>query len=429
MKSVIEKKEGNKVSFNIEIKSDEFEEGIQEAYLQNRARFNIPGFRKGKTPRKIIEMNYGAEVFYDDAVNSILPKKYEEAVEELELEPVDRPEVNIDEINKGEPILVNISVEVKPEVELGDYKSLELEKKDYELTDEMVDAELDKMRESGARLVDANDRKIEEGDLVTIDFVGTQDGEEFEGGKAVDQDLEIGSETFIPGFEEGLIGHAKDEVVDVDVTFPEEYQEKTLAGKDAKFEVTIKDIKEKQLPELDDELAKDVSEFDTLEELKEDIKGKLEEDLKNQEKIEKENAVIEKLMEISEVDIPEAMIEDQLNEEVKQFDVRLRNQGLELQKYLELTGSNMDELRTQLEPAAQQRVNADLVLEAVAEAEDIEVSDEDVDKELEKLAQQYSAEDTEGFIEDMKRGDLEFLKTGIANNKAIEFLLENAKFI
>lgn len=429
MKSVIEKKEGNKVSFNIEIKSDEFEEGIQEAYLQNRARFNIPGFRKGKTPRKIIEMNYGAEVFYDDAVNSILPKKYEEAVEELELEPVDRPEVNIDEINKGEPILVNISVEVKPEVELGDYKSLELEKKDYELTDEMVDAELDKMRESGARLVDANDRKVEEGDLVTIDFVGTQDGEEFEGGKAVDQELEIGSQTFIPGFEEGLIGHAKDEVVDVDVTFPEEYQEKTLAGKDAKFEVTIKDIKEKQLPELDDELAKDVSEFDTLEELKEDIKGKLEEDLKNQEKIEKENAVIEELMEISEVDIPEAMIEDQLNEEVKQFDVRLRNQGLELQKYLELTGSNMDELRTQLRPAAQQRVNADLVLEAVAEAEDIEVSDEDVDKELEKLAQQYSAEDTEGFIEDMKRGDLEFLKTGIANNKAIEFLLENAKFI
>ena len=428
MKLAIEKKEGNVVSFNIEIENKEFEEGLQKAYLQNRGKFNIPGFRKGKTPRKIIEMNYGEEIFYDDAINMVLPEKYEAAIEELELDPVDRPEVNIDEINKGETILVNISVEVKPEVKLGEYKGLELEKKDYSATDEMVETELNTLRDSNARLVDANDRAIKDGDLVTLDFVGTKDGEAFEGGSAEGHKLEIGSNSFIPGFEEGLVGHKKDEVVDVDVKFPEEYHEEALAGADAKFEVTIHDIKEKQLPELDDELAKDISEFDTLDELKADIKEKISQELAKQETAEKENAILDKLMETSEVDIPEAMIETQLDEEVKQFDFRLRNQGLELQKYLELTGSGIDALREQLKPTAEKRVNADLILEALVEAEKIEVSDEEVDTELEKLAEQYRAEDTKGFIEDMKKGDLEFLKMGIANNKAIEFLLENAKF-
>lgn len=428
MKLAIEKKEGNKVSFNIEIECDEFEKGLQKAYLQNRGKFNIPGFRKGKTPRKIIEMNYGEEVFYDDAVNFVLPEKYEAAIGELELEPVDRPEVNIDDIKKGENILVNISVDVKPEVELGDYEAIELEEKDYSVTDEMIDKELDGMRESNARLVDANDRAVKEGDLVTIDFVGTKDDIEFEGGSAEDQKLEIGSKTFIPGFEEGLVGHKKDEVVDVDVKFPEEYQDEELAGSDAKFVVTIKDIKEKELPELDDELAKDVSEFDSLEELKNDIKEKMSIELSKQEKAEKENAILEKLIETSKVDIPEAMIEDQLNDEVNQFAARLRNQGLELEKYLELTGSDMEAMREQLRPTAQKRVNADLVLETLVKTENIQVSDEEVDKELEKLAEQYSAEDTEEFIENMKRGDLEFLKQGIANNKAIELLLSKAKF-
>ena len=428
MKLAIEKKEGNVVSFNIEIENKEFEEGLQKAYLQNRGKFNIPGFRKGKTPRKIIEMNYGEEIFYDDAINMVLPEKYEAAIEELELDPVDRPEVNIDEINKGETILVNISVEVKPEVKLGEYKGLELEKKDYSATDEMVETELNTLRDSNARLVDANDRAIKDGDLVTLDFVGTKDGEAFEGGSAEGHKLEIGSNSFIPGFEEGLVGHKKDEVVDVDVKFPEEYHEEALAGADAKFEVTIHDIKEKQLPELDDELAKDISEFDTLDELKADIKEKISQELAKQESAEKENAILDKLMETSEVDIPEAMIETQLDEEVKQFDFRLRNQGLELQKYLELTGSGIDALREQLKPTAEKRVNADLILEALVEAEKIEVSDEEVDTELEKLAEQYRAEDTKGFIEDMKKGDLDFLKTGIANNKAIEFLLENVKF-
>ncbi|MGO1469902.1 MAG: trigger factor [Tissierella sp.] len=428
MKSVIEKKEGNKVSFNIEIKWDEFEKGLQKSYLQNRGRFNIPGFRKGKTPRKIIEMNYGVEVFYDDAINFVLPEKYETAIEELELEPVDRPEVDIETIEKGEPIEVKISVDVKPEVELGDYKNIELEKIDYSVTDEMVNTEINGMRDSNARLVDANDREIKEGDQVTIDFVGRKDGEAFEGGTARDTKLEIGSQNFIPGFEEGLVGHKKDEVVDVDVTFPEEYQEESLAGQDAKFEVTINDIKEKQLPELDDEFAKDVSEFDTLDELKEDIKGKIEEELKNQEKVETENRVLEKLIETSQVDIPEGMIESQLDDEVKQFDVRLKNQGLELEKYLELTGSDMKALREQLRPTAEKRVNADLILEALVEEENIEVNEEEVDKELVRIAEQYNTEDTEEFIADMKRGDLGFLKQGIANNKAIDLLLKNIKY-
>ena len=291
----------------------------------------------------------------------------------------------------------------------------------------MIETELNGLRDSNARLVDANDRAIENGDLVTIDFVGTKDGEAFEGGSAEGHKLEIGSNSFIPGFEEGLVGHKKDEVVDVDVKFPEEYHEETLAGADAKFEVTIHDIKKKELPELDDELANDVSKYDTLEELKSDIKEKIVEELKNQEKVETENALIEKLIETSEVDIPECMIEAQLDDEVKQFDFRLRNQGLELEKYLELTGSNIDDLREQLKPTAQKRVNADLVLEALVEAEKIEVNEEEVDKELEELSKQYSAEDTEGFIEDMKRGDLEFLKAGLANNKAIELLVKNAK--
>lgn len=428
MKSVIEKKEGNRVSFNIDVKWDEFEKGLQKAYLKNRGRFNIPGFRKGKTPRKIVELNYGEEVFYDDAINFVLPEKYDAVIEELEIEPVDRPEVDIDEIKKGQDIIVKINVDVKPEVKLGDYKNIELEKKDYSVTDEMVETELNNLRESNARLVDANDREIENGDLVTLDFVGTKDGQEFEGGSAEGHKLEIGSNSFIPGFEEGLIGHKKEEVVDVDVKFPEEYHEESLAGADAKFKVTIHDIKKKELPELDDELAKDISEFDTLEELKEDIKGKISEELVKQERAEKENSILEKLMEISEVDIPNGMIETQIDEEVKQFDFRLRNQGLELEKYIELTGSSLDELREQLKPTAEQRVNVDLILEALVETEKIEVNEEEIDKELEKLAEQYSAEDSKGFIEDMKRGDLEFLKKGIANSKAMELLLENAKF-
>lgn len=428
MGAVLEKKENNKVFFNFELEADAFEKALQDAYMKNRGRFNIPGFRKGKAPRKIIELNYGEEIFYEDAINILLPEAYENAVKELELEPVDTPDIDIDEIIKGEPILVKAEVDVKPEVKLGDYKAMELEKVEYEVTDEMIEHELHHVQEDNARIISV-DREVKEGDIVTIDFAGFVDEEQFPGGTAEGHELEIGSKTFIPGFEEQLIGKNKGEEVEVKVTFPEEYHEESLDGKEALFKVVIHEIREKELPELDDEFAKDVSEFDTIEEYKQDIKNRLEEELKSQEKFEKENKVIEKVMEISEVDIPNGMIETQIDDELGQFDFRLRQQGLELEKYLELTGTNIDMMREQFREVAEKRVRADLVLEAIAKVESIEVTEEDIDKELTKMAEQYKAEDVEEFKENMKKGSLEFLKAGIINSKVVDLLIENAKFI
>ena len=300
MKVALDKKEGNKVSFNVEITEENFKKAVQQAYVKNRGSFNIPGFRKGKVPKQIIEINYGKEIFYEDAINILLPDAYEEAIDELKLDPVDRPEIDIDKIEAGQPINIKIQVDVKPEVKLGDYKSIELEKIEYNVTDEMVEEELNKMQEENARLIDASDREIKEGDLTTIDFAGFLDGEQFPGGTAEGHKLEIGSQSFIPGFEEQLIGKKKDEEVDINVTFPEDYGQEDLAGKEVVFKVTIHDIKEKELPELDDEFAKDISEFDTIEEIKTDIKEKLVKEFSEEEKMQKENAVIEKLIEISE---------------------------------------------------------------------------------------------------------------------------------
>ena len=427
MSVVLEKKENNKVSFSLELEADKFDKALQEAYLKNRGRFNIPGFRKGKVPRKIIEVNYGEEVFYEDAINLLLPEAYDNAVKELELEPVDTPDVDIEDIVKGEPILVKVEVDVKPEVKLGDYKSIELEKIEYNVTDEAIEHELHHVQEDNARLTSV-DRPVVEGDLLTIDFAGFLGEEQFEGGTAQGYELEIGSNSFIPGFEEQLVGKNKEEV-EVNVTFPEEYHEESLAGKDVMFKVVIHDIKEKELPQLDDEFAKDVSEFDTIDEYKASIKAKLEEELKNQEKVEKDNKIVEAAIELAEFDIPNGMIETQIDNELRQFDFRLRNQGLELEKYLELTGSKIEDMREQFRDVAEKRVRADLVLEAIAQAESVEVTDEDIDKELAKMAEQYNAEDVEEFIADMRKGDLEFLNAGISNGKVIDLLLENAKFI
>ena len=428
MSVVLEKKENNKVSFSFELEADKFEKALQEAYLKNRGRFNIPGFRKGKVPRKIIEVNYGEEVFYEDAINLLLPEAYDNAVKELELEPVDTPDVDVEEIVKGETILVKVEVDVKPEVKLGDYKSIELEKVEYNVTDEAIEHELSHVQEDNARLTNV-DRAVKEGDLLTIDFAGFLGEEQFEGGTAEGHELEIGSNTFIPGFEEQLVGKSKEEEVDVNVTFPEEYHEESLAGKEVVFKVVIHEIKEKELPELDDEFAKDVSEFDTIDEYKESIKSKLEEDLKAQEKVEKENKIVEAAIELAEVDIPKGMVETQIDNELRQFDFRLRNQGLELEKYLELTGSKIEDMREQFREVAEKRVRADLVLEAIAKVEAIEVTEGDIDKELAKMAEQYNAEDVEEFVADMRKGDLEFLNAGISNGKVIDLLLENAKFI
>lgn len=429
MNIVLDKKENNKVSFTVEIDAKDFSKAVQGAYLKNRKYFNLPGFRKGKAPRQIIEMNYGPEVFYEDAINEILPEAYEKAIDELKLEPVDQPEVDIEEIVKDENVIAKFEVEVKPEVKLGDYKGLEVEKVSYELTDEVVENELKSVQDMNGRLIDAGDRSVENGDVLTIDYSGSVDGELFPGGTAEGQSLTIGSEQFIPGFEEQLIGKNKGEEVEVKVTFPEEYHAEELAGKEAIFKVTIHEVKVKELPELDDEFAKDVSEFDTLEEYKNDIRAKLEEEFKNREKVEQENLIVEKVVEISEVEVPEGMIKTQIDNEVSEFAHRLSSQGLSLDQYISLTGGDEQALRDQLRPMAADRVKGDLILEAVAEAENIVVEDEDIEKELVKMAEIYNQENVEKFVEDMKKGDLSFLDGALKNQKVIDFLMGEVKLV
>lgn len=428
MKAVLDNKENNKVSFNIELEYEKFEENLQKAYLKNRGQFAIPGFRKGKVPRKILEMNYGEDLFYEDAINLSLPDAYDLAIEELGLEPVDRPEVDVEEIEKDKPIIIKFQVDVKPEIKLGDYKNIEVEKVDYDVTDEIMEKELKKVQESNGRLIDAGDREVKEGNLLTIDFEGSVDGELFEGGTAENQNLEIGSNTFIPGFEEQLIGKKLDEETEVKVTFPEDYHEESLMGKEATFKVKINEIKEKELPELDDELAKDVSEFDTLEEYKASIKENLEEQFKRREKIELENKVIDEVVAMSELELPEGLINSQLETEVSEFDYQLKSQGIDLEQYLTITGSSMEDIQEQLRPMAIKRATADLVLEAIAKEENIEVTEEDIDKELAKMAERYNEEEGKKFIQDMKKRDLSFLNAGISNSKVIDMLLENVKF-
>lgn len=429
MDFTLKNKENNKASFNIEITKEEFEKAVQKAYLKNRSKFNIPGFRKGKAPRKIIEMNYGEGIFYEDALNIILPEAYENAVDSLELEPVDTPEVDIEQFEKGKPVILNVEVTIKPEVKLGNYKSIEVEKVEYNVTDEDVERELKAIQEKNARIIDASDRETKEGDILTIDFKGFVDGEQFEGGTAEGQRLEIGSNTFIPGFEEQLIGKKKGDKVDVKVTFPEDYFEESLKGKEATFEVVIHEVKEKELPVLDDEFAKDVSEFDTLEEYKNNIRERLEKEAKEKEKVEFENKIVDKVVEDSEVDIPEAMIEHQIEHELKDFDYRLSLQGLGLDQYLQLTNSKLEDLKEQLKPIAEKKVKTDLVFEAIGKEEKIEATEGDIDKELEKIAKEYNQEDVDKFKANMKKGDLSFLEAGIIRDKIIDLLVNNAKTI
>ena len=429
MKCALEKKENNNAIFTIEVDEDKFEKAIQKSYIKMRGRFNIPGFRKGKAPRKIIEMSYGEGIFYEEALNIILPEVYDEAVEELELEPIDAPEVDIEQLEKGKPVVFKINVTVKPEVILGEYNNIEIEKVEYNVTDDDVDNELKNLQEMNSRLIDASDRAVKEKDILNIDFEGYIDDEQFEGGTAENQQIEIGAGRFIPGFEEQLIGKKKDEKVDVEVTFPEDYFEESLKGKKAIFKVTINEIKEKELPELDNEFAKDVSEFDTLEELKNSIKERLEKEAKRKEEVENEAKVIEKVVESCEIDIPEVLIENQVKNEIGQFDYRLKLQGLSIDKYFELTNTTLEDLKEQIRPTAETRVKTELVLDKISKVENIEVTDEELDKELEKMAKEYNHDDVDKFIADMKQGDLDYLKTGIIRDKAIEVLMGNARFI
>ncbi|WP_425446691.1 trigger factor [Dethiothermospora halolimnae] len=426
MNSTITKKEGNTVTLKLEVDTKKFEKAVQKSYIKNRGRFNIPGFRKGKVPRKIIELNYGEGVFYEDAINMVFPEAYEAAIEEHNLEPVDRPEIDIEELEKGKPVVFIAEVTVKPEVELGEYKGIEVEKVEYNVTEEDIEKEIKNIQERNARIIEVEDRAAKEGDILTIDYKGSIDGEQFEGGTAENQNLEIGSGRFIPGFEDQLIGKNKDEEVEVKVTFPEDYQAEDLAGKEATFEVKIHEIKEKELPELDDEFAKDVSEFDTLDELKNDTKQKLEEQSENKEKAENENNVVEKVVENAEIDVPEAMVERQIDNEVNDFSYRLQFQGLNIDKYFELTNTTMEDLREQMKENAEKVVKTDLVLETIGKKEGIEATDEEVEEELEKMAKQYNQE-VEKIKKNIKDGDLDYIKMGIIKRKTAEFLVENAK--
>ncbi|KXZ40363.1 trigger factor [Alkalithermobacter thermoalcaliphilus JW-YL-7 = DSM 7308] len=427
MSSKLIKKENNEATLEFTISSEKFEDATQKAYLKLRGKFDIPGFRKGKAPRAIIESRYGKGVFFEEALDIAFPQEYKLALDEHNLEPVDRPNVDIKEVNE-EGVTLEVTVTVRPEVKLGEYKGIEVEKIEYTLEEDAVDKRLEQMLDQNARFVNVTDRPVQEKDMVCIDFKGFVDGEAFEGGTAENYNLVIGSKTFIPGFEEQLIGANVSDEVDVNVTFPEEYHAENLAGKDALFKVTIKEIKEKQLPNLDDEFAKDVSEFDTLDELKEDIKKRLMEDQEKRAKMELRDKVVDKVVENATVDIPEAMIRTQIDSMVRDFDYQLRYQGLDIQKYLEFTNTKIEDLREQMKEEAYTRVKTGLVLEEITKVENIEVSQEELDKEIENMASMYRME-LDKFKNTLKEEDKEYLKENVAIRKTVDMLVENAKVV
>ncbi|MFZ5966632.1 MAG: trigger factor [Bacillota bacterium] len=425
MNSTVVKNENNEVTLRIEVDSESFEKAVQGAYNKNKGKFNIPGFRKGKAPRKIIELQYGEGVFYDDAINDLCPKEYEKALEAHNIEPVDRPSIDIEDIGKGKNMVFTATVTVKPEVTLGDYQGIEVEKKEYNVMEEDIDKEIEQLRERNARLI-AVERPVQQGDTTIIDYAGFVGDEQFEGGTAEKQTLVIGSGQFIPGFEEQLVGVKIGEDVEVKVTFPEEYHAPNLAGKDAIFKVTVHEIKEKEMPVLDDEFAKDVSEFDTLEELRADLKKKAEEAAQNRAQKEFRDAVVDKVVENVQVDIPEIMVEHEIDGMLDDFNYQLQFQGLNLETYLQYTNTKVEDMRKQLRDDAYNRVKTRLTLEAIMKKESVDASEEEMNTEIEKYALQYK-QDVEKFKKTMRPSDYEYMKEGIKVRKTVDFLVENAK--
>jgi len=425
MNSKLEKLENNVATLEISVSAEKLEEGIMKSYLKNVKKFNIAGFRKGKAPRKIIERHYGEAVFYEDAINIICPDAYDEAVKEHNLEPVDRPDIDIVDIESGKGLVFKAVVTVKPEVALGQYKGIEAEKKEYNVTDEEVDKEIETIREKNARLIDISDRPVKNGDITIIDFKGFVEDKQFAGGTSENYSLEVGSGQFIPGFEEQLVGAELGKEIDVNVQFPKEYNSEELAGKPALFKVTVKEIKEKQLAELDDEFAKDVSEFDTLDELKEDIRKKKEEQYKRLEKQQYEDEVINKAVENATVDIPEVMVDAQVRIMLRDFDYQLRYQGLNIEAYLKYMNMDIEKLKESYRDTAKSRVKSQLVLEKVAEVEGIAAAEEDLNAEIEKTAKHYN-QDLEKFKKTLKEDEITYIKDGIVIQKAIDFLVDNS---
>ncbi len=420
----LEKTENSVAEFKFDITPEKFEEGMKKSYSKNVKYINVPGFRKGKAPRPMIEKMYGAEVFYEDALNFVFGDVYEEAVNELGLDVVDNPEItDVSEIKKGENITLSVKVTVKPDVKLGKYKGIKVEKVEYNVSDEDVDAEISKLQERNSRIVEVEDRVVEKDDIAVIDFEGFKDGVAFEGGAGKDFELTIGSGQFIPGFEDQLIGANKGDDVTVNVTFPEDYHAEDLKGAAVEFKVKINAIKKKELPELDDEFAKDVSEFDTFAELKDDTKAKLEKQNSDRAKAETEDKAIEAVAEATEVEIPECMINNQLENMLRDYDARLQGQGLSLQQYFQMTGMTADSFKEQFKDNATKQVKVSLTLEAIAKAEKVEASAEDIEEEYNRIAEAYQmkAEDIKKFVRE------EDIKDGIINRKVVEMIVAESK--
>lgn len=416
----------NMVKLTIEATAEDFDKAIEQAYQKNKGKMNVQGFRKGKAPRAIIEKMYGVGVFYEDAANFIIPEAYEKAIEESNLDVVARPEIDVVQVEKGMPFIFTAEVAVKPEVTLGAYKGLEVPKSDIEVTEEEVMAELDKVREQNSRTITVEDRAVMDKDVVTIDFEGFVDGEPFEGGKGEDYALTIGSHSFIDTFEDQLVGKSIGEDVEVNVTFPAEYHAAELAGKPALFKVKVKEIKAKELPAADDDFAQDVSEFNTLEEYKADLKKSLTEKKEKAAKTAKEDAVVDKVVENATMDIPEAMVDTQKRQMAEDFAQRLKMQGLTLEQYFQFTGLNPNTFMENLGPQALKRIQSRLVLEAVVKAENITVSEEEIDKELAEMASAYQME-VDKLKELIGEKEKEQIVMDMAVQKAIDLVASEAK--
>ena len=422
------KQENNTVTLKITVGSEAFENACKQAYNKNKGQFNIPGFRKGKATRAVIEKMYGEGIFFEDAIDIVFPEAYRNAVEELKLEVIDRPSLDIEEIGKGKDLVMVINVQVKPEVKLGEYKGLEVKQVSAEVTEEDVETEINKMQEQNARMVTVEDRPVSDKDSILLNFCGSVDGVEFEGGKAENYSLVVGSNTFIPGFEEQLIGMNTGDSKDVVVTFPEDYHSEDLKGKEAVFAVEINEIKETQLPQIDDEFVKDTTEFETLEELKNDIRTKAAESKKKSAEDAMKNEVVEKLAENIEVEIPEVMVKNEVDNMLKDFENNLRYQGMDLNTYYQYTGTSKEILEDQMKEDAEKRVRISLAVDAVSKSEGVEATEEDMEAEYKKMADIYKLE-VEKIKEIFQNSQDEAIKSTIVARKTVDLLLENAKLV
>nr|WP_297874557.1 trigger factor [uncultured Blautia sp.] len=424
----VENLEKNMAKLTIEVAAEEFEKAVQAAYMKNKNKITIPGFRKGKAPRVMIEKMYGAGIFYEDAANALIQREYPKAAEESGLDIVSYPEIDVVQVEKGKSFIFTAEVAIKPEVTLGEYKGLEVEVTPVEVTEEEVAAELKREQENNSRTIDVDDRAVAQGDMVTLDFEGFVDGVAFEGGKATDYPLTIGSNSFIPGFEDQLVGAELNKEVEVNVTFPEDYHANDLAGKAAVFKCTVKAIKVKELPELDDEFAKDVSEFDTLAEYKADVEKKLRERKEGVAKREREDKAVDAVIANAQMDIPEAMIQNQIQQLMNDFVQRMQAQGLSIDQYYQFTGLDQSKIQEQMRPQALKRIQSRLVLEKVAEVENIQISDEKFEEELKIMADMYKLE-VEKLKELMGDAEKEQMKKDIAVQEAVTLVAESAKAV